>query len=220
METTDSPGSVVGGRYVLLELAGRGGMAEVWRAEQQGAEGFRRVVAVKRIHPHLAASSQYRALFVREAQVNAALDHPNVVQVLDFGQDGGGLYIAMEWVEGLTMRDIASLCRAFRVQTSPVLVAAIGIEVLRALEAAHGHMVRSAHGVQHRPIFHRDLAPSNVLLSVRGVVKLATLVSRARWMARDSHPRARSWARWTTWRPRWPRGDLPVCSRICTAAVP
>lgn len=149
-------------------------MADVWRAEQLGAEGFHRTVAVKRMHGHLASSQQWRALFVREAQVNALLDHPNVVQALDFGYDASGLYLVTEYVEGLTLRDISTLCATFGVRTSPVLVAAIGIEVLRALEAAHSHVERTAEGTRiPRPIIHRDLAPTNVLLSVRGVVKLA-----------------------------------------------
>src|SRR5436309_8631478 len=102
-KSIDSVGAVVGGRYRLIQLAGQGGMAEVWRAELQGPEGFRRPVAVKRILKHLTHSPEHRAMFVEEARLGAMLDHPNVVQVYDFGEDASGLFIAMEWVEGLSM---------------------------------------------------------------------------------------------------------------------
>ncbi|MBI5517739.1 MAG: protein kinase [Deltaproteobacteria bacterium] len=175
-KTIDQPGALVGGRYHLVELAGVGSMAEVWRAEHQGPGGFRRTVALKRMASRLEHLAQYRALFMREARVHAALDHPNVVQVVDFGEDPSGLYLVTEWVEGLTLRAISELCGAFGVRTSPLLMAAVCIEVLRALEAAHTHTERVDGGggsLVPATIIHRDVSPTNVLLSVRGVVKLA-----------------------------------------------
>jgi serine/threonine protein kinase len=167
-------GTLIAGRYSLVELAGRGGMAEVWRADLVGAEGFRRPVALKRILRHLVNSANHRKMFVREAQISATLDHPNIVQVYDFGEDKAGLYIAMEWVEGLTMKDLATLCTVTDVRTSAALVAALGIEVLRGLEAAHENVVVAPDGTARRePIIHRDVSPSNVMLSIRGVAKLA-----------------------------------------------
>ena len=174
MKSIHSPGTLLGGRYRLIELAGQGGMAEVWRAELLGAEGFRRPVAIKRILKHLTNSPDHRAMFVQEAQLTALLDHPNVVQIYDFGEDQTGLYIAMEWVEGLTMRDLAALFSMHNVRPSPALAAAVGIEVLRALSAAHENVILEADGsTRISPMIHRDVSPSNVLLSIRGVVKLA-----------------------------------------------
>lgn len=173
-QATDEAGEWVGGRYRLLQRVGEGGMAEVWRAESQGVEGFRKQVAVKRIHTHLAHSETYRAMFIREACLTAELDHPNIVQVFDLGEDERGLFLVMEWVKGVTLKDVATLCQTHGVRMTPALTAAIGINVLRALEGAHGHTVEEPDGsVRPSPIIHRDISPSNVLLSVSGAVKLA-----------------------------------------------
>lgn len=168
------PGDVVGGRYRLIELAGAGGMAEVWRAELEGIEGFRRTVAVKRILKHLSVSKEHRQMFVQEAKLTATLDHPNIVHVYDFGEDNAGLFLVLEWVEGLTARDLIQLLNEYGQKPSAALATAIGIEVLKALEAAHENTITMPDGSEsNAPIIHRDISPSNVLLSVRGVTKLA-----------------------------------------------
>lgn len=168
------PGDVVGGRYRLIELAGAGGMAEVWRAELEGIEGFRRTVAVKRILKHLSVSKEHREMFVQEAKLTATLDHPNIVHVYDFGEDGAGLFLVLEWVEGLTARDLIQLLNEYGQKPSAALATAIGIETLKGLEAAHENTITLADGSESlAPIIHRDVSPSNVLLSVRGVTKLA-----------------------------------------------
>ncbi len=167
------PGTVIAGRYKLITRAGEGGMAEVWRAEALGVAGFRKRVALKRIHGHLADVEAYRAMFVREACLAAELDHANIVQVFDLGEDASGLYLVMEWVEGVTLKDIEGLCTRYGVRLSPALGCGIGISVLRALEAAHARTARRSDGSVHpSPVIHRDISPSNVLLSVRGDVKL------------------------------------------------
>jgi serine/threonine protein kinase len=167
-------GQLVGGRYRLRHLAGAGGMAEVWRAELEGIEGFRRAVAVKRILKHLSISREHRQMFVQEATLTATLDHPNIVHVYDFGEDPAGLFLVLEWVEGLTMRDLIELMSGFGQTPSPALATAIGIEVLKALEAAHEHTVTMPDGAEQlAPIIHRDVSPSNILLAVNGVTKLA-----------------------------------------------
>lgn len=168
------PGDVIGGRYRLIELAGAGGMAEVWRAELEGIEGFRRTVAVKRILKHLSVSKEHRQMFVQEAKLTATLDHPNIVHVYDFGEDNAGLFLVLEWVEGLTARDLIQLLNEYGQKPSAALATAIGIEVLKGLEAAHENSITLEDGTeQNAPIIHRDVSPSNVLLSVRGVTKLA-----------------------------------------------
>jgi eukaryotic-like serine/threonine-protein kinase len=171
MKSIHTPGTLIGGRYRLVDLAGRGGMAEVWKAELLGVEGFKRPVAVKRILRHLVSSKEHRAMFVAEAQLTALLDHPNVVQVYDFGEDAQGLFIAMEWVEGLSLKELATLLARKQIIPSCALMAAIGIEILRGLEAAHENVATDGSGPL--PIIHRDVSPSNVLVSARGVVKLA-----------------------------------------------
>jgi|LNFM01.1.fsa_nt_gb serine/threonine protein kinase len=149
-------------------------MAEVWRAELEGIEGFRRTVAVKRILKHLSVSKEHRQMFVQEAKLTATLDHPNIVHVYDFGEDNAGLFLVLEWVEGLTARDLIQLLNEYGQKPSAALATAIGIEVLKGLEAAHENALTLDDGSeQNAPIIHRDVSPSNVLLSVRGVTKLA-----------------------------------------------
>jgi serine/threonine protein kinase len=174
MKSIHKPGTLLGNRYRLVELAGKGGMAEVWRGELIGAEGFKRPVAVKRVLRALLTSKDHRQMFIGEAQLTAMLDHPNVVQVYDFGEDEHGLYLAMEWVEGLNLLQLLRLLTEHKVKSSCALMAAIGIEMLRGLEAAHENVVVEHDGtMKPTPIIHRDVSPSNVMLSIRGIVKLA-----------------------------------------------
>ena len=87
-------------KYELRDLAGRGGMAEVWRAQQIGAAGFSRPVGLKRILPHLASKETFVRMFIEEARVCAQLMHPNIIQIYDFGYERGTYFLVMEWVEG------------------------------------------------------------------------------------------------------------------------
>jgi serine/threonine-protein kinase len=113
-------------------------------------------------------------MFVQEAKLTATLDHPNIVHVYDFGEDSAGLFLVLEWVEGLTVRDLIQFPNEYGQKPSAALATAIGIEVLKALEAAHENTITLPDGSEsHAPIIHRDVSPSNVLLSVRGVTKLA-----------------------------------------------
>jgi len=166
----DATASRLGGRYELRSVLGRGGMATVWRALLHGESGFRRDVAIKQLLPGLG-SEELAMMFVEEARVVSALQHPNVVQVFDFGRHAEGRYfIVMELVEGLDLGTfIVRHVRQKRAAAWPI-VATIGIDVLRGLAAAHER--RDDHGVR-APVFHRDLTPSNVLVSRYGVAKLA-----------------------------------------------
>lgn len=183
----DQPGRVLGGRYELLEQIGRGGMAIVWRAVTHGATGFRRPVAIKRIDAAFKGYPEVTAMFVEEARVGSALRHPNVVQIHDFGIDeGGDHYLVTEWVEGLHLGDWVQRMRVAERETPWPLVAAIGIEVLRALNAAHER--RDDQG-RPAPILHRDVTPPNILLDESGVVKLADFgMARAMDRGRMTRP--------------------------------
>ncbi|MCS6798703.1 MAG: serine/threonine protein kinase [Myxococcota bacterium] len=182
----DQPGTLVAGRYELVELAGRGGMATVWRAVARGAAGFERTVALKRIHEALLRDAELVAMFVEEARVGSRLQHPNIVQVLDFGSDGRGYFLVMEWVEGI---DLSRWVRAYVEHGEPTpwwIVASIGIELLRALAAAHAHLDDAGRPA---PVIHRDVDPHNVLLSVGGTVKLTDFgLARAMDRARMTVP--------------------------------
>jgi serine/threonine protein kinase len=169
----------VDGKYELVELAGEGGMAMVWRATMHGAAGFTRTVAVKKIKTEYRAIRNYIDMFVEEARVGSDLAHPNIVQVFDFcTDDEGAYYLVMEWVEGI---DLGSFVRSFRdlgMVTPWPLVVAIGIGSLRGLGAAHE---RQRPDGTVAPVIHRDVSPHNILLGVNGVVKLTDFgLARAR----------------------------------------
>jgi serine/threonine-protein kinase len=184
---TPLPAKLLGGKYEAVEPVGRGGMASVWLGYTHGEAGFSRKVAIKRVLTHLHQDERFEAMFVEEARVVADLNHPNIVQVHDFGRDHeGGYFIIMEWVEGVNLTDYV---RAFvRVGDLPPwhLCSAICIEVLRALSAAHQRMDRNGRPV---PVIHRDVTPSNILVGVNGSVKLTDFgLARAMDRPRTTDP--------------------------------
>ncbi len=171
--------AIIDGKYELVELAGEGGMASVWKAAVRGAAGFSRTVAIKKIKQEFRAIRNYTDMFIEEARVGSELAHPNIVQVYDFCADAqGSYYIVMEWVEGM---DLGSFVKAYRDEGKPVpwpLVVAASIGTLRGLGAAHE---RKRPDGTPAPIVHRDVSPHNILVGVNGVVKLTDFgLARAR----------------------------------------
>lgn len=185
MPQIDATGRIIAGKYELVAPAGEGGMAVVWKAVARGAGAFQRTVAIKRIQAGRHADPSFIKMFEEEARVGSQLQHPNIVQILDFGRDeDGGYYLVMEWVEGL---DVFQWVRSFPkavARTPWPLVAAIGIETLRGLAAAHERELDSGPA----PVIHRDVSPSNILLGTNGTVKL-TDFGLARAMDRASMTR-------------------------------
>jgi Protein kinase domain len=157
------------GRYSLLERVASGGMAEVFRATRKGVEGFEKVVAVKRILPHLSSNKDFVDMFIAEAKMVASLSHPNIVQIFDLGKIDDSYYIAMEFVEGRDLRSILTRTRARGTLLGVDLAAIVVSKVGAALEYAHRH--RDGEGRELR-IVHRDVSPQNILLSNEGEVKL------------------------------------------------
>jgi serine/threonine-protein kinase len=163
------PGLIVGGRYELLEVAGRGGMADVWRGRVRGDSGFVRDVAIKQMHGNLAIQPQYVAMFVEEARVGSTLQSPNISEVHDFVHDRGHYYMVQEWIDGV---DLGSWIKWHFARNEPTrweLVAAVAVGILRGLAAAHERVGPDGSPL---PIVHRDVSPHNVLLTTRGMVKL------------------------------------------------
>jgi serine/threonine-protein kinase len=157
------------GRYQLVERLAVGGMAELYRAKVQGEHGFERDVVIKRILPQLAEDARFRAMFVNEAKITAKLSHPKIAQTFELGAVGNELFIAMEYVEGL---DALALLREYAHQQERLpfeLGVYIVQEVTDALDFAHK---QKGPGGEVLGIVHRDVSPSNVLLSSRGDVKL------------------------------------------------
>ncbi len=157
------------GKYTLYERIGRGGMADVFKGRITGPAGFERVFVVKRILPHLSDDQAFIKMFVEEAKLSARLNHPNIVQIFELGSVDDEFFISMEHVPGHdlaeTMRTLWKVFGAPR----PDMVAYIGREMCRALGYAHG--LRDEHG-NPLGMIHRDVSPSNVMLSYEGAVKL------------------------------------------------
>ena len=165
-----SGSSTTFGRYLLLDLLGEGGMAQVFTAVTFGAEGFRRTFVVKRLRAELSREPAVVAQFIDEAKLGSTLVHSNVIPVFDFGKVGDEYYLAQEYILGrdlgrVTLRSLERLQRPANL--TAVLYATA--QTLLALEYAHGKL--GDHG---RPlgIVHRDVSPSNILISARGEVKL------------------------------------------------
>jgi serine/threonine protein kinase len=140
--------------YELVELLGKGGMGEVWRAKQTS---LGRLVALKLLPARFAKDREFVARFDKEAQALAALSHPGVVQIIDRGQAGEHYFFTMELVSGINLREMMASGRL-----SPRDAARIGAQVARAIDYAH-----------EMKVVHRDLKPENILVSPRGHVKIA-----------------------------------------------
>ena len=159
-----------GSKYVLLRHLATGGMADVFLARQTGSAGFVKECVIKRILPHLARDSQFVTMFLDEARLCARLNHPNIAQVYDLGQVGDDYFIAMEHVHGVDLERVIEVIRERGETHMPAQIAArIIASAADALE--HAHNAVDALG---RPlgIVHRDVTPSNIMVSFEGVPKL------------------------------------------------
>jgi serine/threonine-protein kinase len=157
------------GKYRLERRLGMGGMAEVYLARQIGLGGFERRVALKRPLPHLAEDPAFLSMFIDEAKLAAQLHHPNIVQTYEVDRVDGSYLIAMEYVDGASLR---SLLRAQRGSgTAPPLGVSLAIidALLGALAYAHGATDGRQRGLA---LVHRDISPGNVLVGAHGEVKL------------------------------------------------
>lgn len=157
------------GRYQLITRLATGGMAEVWLARATGAKGFQKTIVVKTILPHLADDPDFLNMFINEALLAAALNHPNIVQIFDLGQIGERYFIAMEFIVGRTMRQIQRLLRK-KHKVMPVwLVLRVMVAVCDALDYAHN---RRGDDGELLGIVHRDITPENIMISFSGVTKV------------------------------------------------
>jgi eukaryotic-like serine/threonine-protein kinase len=155
-------------RYQIIRRLQKGGMAELYLARQLAEGGYEKIVAVKRVLPHLAEDRTFVEMFLNEARLAAGLSHGNIAQVLDFGSEGDEHYLVLEYVHG---RSVLELLRQAGKQGGLPLSCALTIvhEVAAALHYAHDKT-----GSDGRPLglVHRDVSPSNVLVSYDGEVKL------------------------------------------------
>lgn len=157
-------------RYELLDRIGVGGMAEIFRGKAVAAGGFEKPVAIKRILPHLSQDSRFVELLIAEAKVLSLLKHRNITQIFDVGLgDDNQYFLVMEYVDGKDLGNVQRALEARRARMPFDLALHIGAEICEALE--HAHIARAPDG-KPMSLVHRDVSPSNVLLSRAGEVKL------------------------------------------------
>jgi eukaryotic-like serine/threonine-protein kinase len=167
--TTLGPDSFAVGRYLLCDVIGGGGMAQVHLGRLTGAAGFSRVVAIKRLHPHLANDPHLVTMLVDEARLASRIRHPNVVPVLDVVRIQRELLVVMEYVHGVALSQAIRLAGASsRAIPLPIALRVI-VDVLGGLGAAH-----AAKSERGRPleIVHRDVSPQNVLVGSDGITRV------------------------------------------------
>ena len=157
------------GRYQLVEPLAMGGMAELFLARSPGAHGFQKTVVIKRILPHLAKDDHFTSMFISEAKLTAQLVHPKIAQTYELGTEADQLFIAMEYVDGLDVLAVLRELAHRRTRLAQETCVYITKEVLDALDFAH--KISDPEG-EPLHIVHRDISPSNVVLSRRGAVKL------------------------------------------------
>ena len=157
------------GRYVLFDKIGEGGMARIYLGRTETGLGGERLAVVKHVLPILSSSDEFSRLLIEEAKLAAKLSHGNVVQVFDLGREEDVLYIAMEYVEGFDLRELLKHCTQHKVPLPVEFSLLVVMETLKALDYAHR---KKDDDGKPLGIVHRDVSPSNVLVSFEGEVKL------------------------------------------------
>ena len=158
------------GQYEILERIASGGMAELYKAKRTGVEGFQKIVAIKKILPHLADDEAFVTMFADEAKLAAQLNHPNIIHIYDLGKiQAGGYFIAMEYVDGRDLRAIQQAGREMGVPLPVPLAVYVASKVASALDYAHRRRDAEGHELN---IVHRDVSPQNILISYEGDIKL------------------------------------------------
>ncbi|HEX9758049.1 MAG TPA: protein kinase [Nitrospiria bacterium] len=163
------------GKYTLLERIGTGGMAELFLAKQEGMEGFEKILAIKRILPHLTQDNEFVQMFINEAKLAALLTHQNIVQIYDLGSavpmglPEPSYYIAMEYIKGKDLRSIINALRAIGTPFPINHALSLMNKVCCGLDYAHRK--KNSQG-KDLHIVHRDISPQNILVSYDGDVKV------------------------------------------------
>jgi eukaryotic-like serine/threonine-protein kinase len=156
-------------RYKVLEKVAAGGMAEVYRAESAGLEGFKKIVAIKRVLPHLSEKKQFIGMFLDEARVSAHLSHSNCVQVFDIGVGDNTYFIVMEYVDGSDLKGVIEYRRKHNMPFPVEEACLICVRICEGL--AYAHELTDGKG-ESLHIVHRDMSPPNVLITRHGEVKI------------------------------------------------
>jgi serine/threonine protein kinase len=166
------------GTFRLVRKVAVGGMATVYEAEQLGPAGFAKRIALKVIHPQYAKQKEWLQLFIDEAKLSANLMHGNIVQIYQLGEVSGEYFIAMEFIQGPTLRSVIDRHWELGQRIPLPLAAYVASRVCRALDFAHNFV---APDKRRLDIVHRDVSPGNVMASWDGHIKLADFgIAKAR----------------------------------------
>ena len=161
------------GRYRILDELASGGMATLYLAATDGPAGYEKMVALKRIHPHLAREKRFLDMFLDEARLAARIVHPNVCGVFDFGEANGQHFLAMEFLAGVPLSDLLrAVGRSAELRADPMWVPVVGRILRDAAEGLHAaHELRDADG---RPlgVVHRDVSPQNIFIGFDGTTRV------------------------------------------------
>lgn len=157
------------GRYRLIRLLSKGGMAEIYEARRESNFGVEPKVAIKVIQPERSHDDNFRKLFITEAQIGSTLEHQNLIQIQDFDQAENQFFLVMEYIEGMTLYRVMRLSRKYGVVLPEGIIAEIGRQLCDGLY--HAHRTCSADGIP-LGLVHRDIKPSNLMISPQGVVKI------------------------------------------------
>ena len=180
------PGGTPFGQYELMELIATGGMAEVYKARMRGVEGFQKIVAIKRILPHLTDNDEFVTMFIDEAKLAAQLQQPNIIHIYDLGKIDRSYYIAMEYIDGKDLRSIMRTLDEKQARLPLGLALFITSRLAAALDYAHRKKDLQGKAMV---LVHRDVSPQNVLISYDGDVKLCDF-GIAKAASKASHTRA------------------------------
>lgn len=166
------------GRYEVLLPIASGGMGTVYLARSRGVGGFQREVALKVMHAHLREEEHFATDLIEEAKLAVRIQHPNVVQVLDVGEDPHGVFLVMEYIEGDSLAGLVRACRKHERALPPPIGIRILVDALSGLHAAHE--LRDEGG-EPLHLVHRDFSPQNILVGSDGISRLTDFgVAKAR----------------------------------------
>lgn len=166
------------GRYQLIGEIASGGMASVFLARRAGVGGFQRLVAIKRLHPHLAKEQEFIDMFLDEARIAASIHHQNVVPILEIGASDTGYYLVMEYIEGVTLAKLMTHAAVVGDPLPPPILLRTVVDALGGLHAAHELSDDTGEALN---VVHRDCSPQNLLIGLDGCTRITDFgIARAR----------------------------------------
>ena len=157
------------GKYQLIRKLATGGMAEVFLAKAAGPMGFEKTLVLKRILPHLAEEPAFVQMFLAEAKLAARLTHPHIAQIFDFGESEGSYFLAMEYVDGPSLRTLIKRAAGQKLPLPSAVCARLVSHACEGLAFAHDFADETGEPMG---LIHRDISPDNILLSRQGSVKV------------------------------------------------